>query len=365
MLGGSPMFNRLKVTPEAIDAIKNFSAPQGELAFGKVMCPVMIVSDFDNGEWGPLEMLPYGPISLDPTTKVLHYGQEIFEGMKGYRTGGKGPFLFRPDQNFERFNFSARRMGMPEVPEDLFMDAVKGMTSYCADFIPKRSGESLYIRPFMFATEEHLGIKPAGKMKFMVIASPSGAYISADYVKVKIEKNYTRACPGGTGNAKTGGNYAGSLVAAVEAGKQGFHQTLWLDGLHKKYIEELSGMNFFAFVDNKLYTPALTDTILNGITRSSIMTLAKDLGKTVVEEQMDINWLLEKINDGSCTEAFMCGTASIVVPIAEFGDDKGNKWVLPNNNGPVAFSIKETLLGLQEGRLEDKYGWVIPVEVTH
>lgn len=359
------MFNRLNVTPEAIDAIKNFSAPQGELAFGKVMCPVMIVSDFDNGEWGALEMLPYGPISLDPTTKVLHYGQEIFEGMKGYRTGGKGPFLFRPDQNFERFNFSARRMGMPEVPEDLFMDAVKGITSYCANFIPKRSGESLYIRPFMFATEEHLGIKPAGKMKFMVIASPSGAYISADYVKVKIEKNYTRACPGGTGNAKTGGNYAGSLVAAVEAGKQGFHQTLWLDGLHKKYIEELSGMNFFAFVDNKLYTPALTDTILNGITRASIMTLAKDLGKTVVEEQMDINWLLEKINDGSCTEAFMCGTASIVVPIAEFGDDKGNKWALPNNNGPVAFSIKETLLGLQEGRLEDKYGWVIPVEVTH
>lgn len=356
------MFNRLKVTEEAKEAIENFTLPSGEMGFGKIMCPVMIVCDFENGEWGELEMIPYGPISLDPTTKVLHYGQEIFEGMKGYRTGGKGPFLFRPDKNFQRFNFSARRMGMPEVPEDVFMESVKGITSYCADFIPRRSGESLYIRPFMFATEEHLGIKPAGKMKFMVIASPSGAYLSSDYVKVKIERKYARACPGGTGNAKTGGNYAGGLLAAVNATKQGFHQSLWLDGFTKKNIEELSGMNFFAFIDNKLYTPKITDTILDGITRDSIITLARDLGKTVVEETMEIDWLLSKINEGTCTEAFMCGTASIVVPIAEFGDDTGASWVLPNNKGPVAFSIRETLLGLQEGRLEDKYGWVVKVD---
>lgn len=355
------MYQHLKILPEALDRLEQFSMPE-DISFGKVLCPVMVECDFRNGEWGPLELKPYAPITLDPTCKVLHYGQEIFEGMKAYRVKGKGPFLFRPEENWKRFNFSAERMGMEEIPLELFMEGVKGITDKCRDFIPNQTGESLYIRPFMFATDEHLGIKPSETFKFMIVASPSGAYITADHVRVQIQRDFARACPGGTGRAKTGGNYAGSLKASIQAQKLGFHQTLWLDAIEKKYVEELSGMNFFAVIDGKLHTPKLTDTILDGITRKSLIKLANSKGLQVIEENIDINELIKKIEDKSCSECFMCGTASIIVPIAEICETKGKSYPLTYSQGEISKTLRETLLGIQEGRLEDQEGWVIPLE---
>ena len=191
---------KITISNQARDALNNFTLPE-ELGFGRVLAPVMAVADFKNGEWSDLEIIPYGPISMQPTSKVLHYGQEIFEGLKAYRIGGKGPFLFRPDQNAKRFNFSARRMAMPDVPEDIFVEGIKEFTKLCTNIIPRRSGESLYLRPFMFSTEEALGIKPSESFKFMIVASPSGSYFSGGTISVLIERGAVRACPGGTGNS--------------------------------------------------------------------------------------------------------------------------------------------------------------------
>ena len=266
--------NNIKIDPAISLAIKNFNLPEN-LGFGHVMAPVMASCSYENGKWGPLEVIPYGPISMYPNAKVLHYAQEIFEGMKAYRVGGKGPYIFRPEQNHLRFNLSAERMAMPHIPLELFMKACLEVTAYSADFVPRRSGESLYLRPFMFATEEALGIKPSEKFRFMVIASPSGSYFSSGGLSVLIERHGARAFPGGTGFAKAGGNYAASLLAAIKTKQLGFVQTLWLDGRDKKYIEEMSGMNFFAVINGELHTPEINDSILEGITRKSIIILQK------------------------------------------------------------------------------------------
>ena len=351
------MYKHLQTSPEAILAIENFNLPSS-FDFGKVICPVMIVCDFKNGEWGALNMIPYQTISLDPTCKVFHYGQEIFEGMKAYGVEDKGPFLFRPEENWSRFNLSAERMGMAEIPKDIFIEAVSGLADYNRDFIPNNIGESLYLRPFMIATDNHLGIRPSITFKFMVLASPSAEYITSDYVKVHIQREYARACPGGTGRAKTGGNYAGSLKASMEANKLGFHQTLWLDALHKESIEELSGMNFFAVIDGVVHTPKLTETILDGITRRCLIKIAQNLGYEIKESHMKISELLKQIEDKSCTECFMCGTASIIVPIAELCETDGTSYSLTYSKGQVAKQLRETLLGIQEGRLEDTEAWV-------
>ena len=351
------MYKHLHTTPEAKIAIESFKLPE-TFEFGKVLCPIMAVCDFKNGEWGTLEIIPYQAITLDPTCKVLHYGQEIFEGMKAYKVEGKGPFLFRPEENWARFNQSAERMGMPEISKSLFMESVLGMSDLNRNFIPSSSGESLYLRPFMFATDNHLGIKPSETFKYLVLASPSGEYITADYVKVHIQRDYARACPGGTGRAKTGGNYAGSLKASMEATKLGFHQTLWLDALHKESIEELSGMNFFAVINGVLHTPQLTDTILNGITRKSLIKLAQNLGYKVVESDLKITELITQIENKSCSECFMCGTASIIVPIAELCETDGKSYALTYNKGQVSKQLRKALLGIQEGIIEDTEAWV-------
>jgi branched-chain amino acid aminotransferase len=351
----------IKIDPNALEAIKNFKLPD-EIGFGSTLVPIMAVSDYENGVWSPLELLPYAPLVMDPTCKVLHYGQEIFEGMKAYHYEGTGPYLFRPEMNAKRFNVSAKRMAMAEVPEELYLEAVRNVVGHSKEFIPTNSGESLYIRPFMFATENSLGIKPSEKFKFMVIASPSGSYFKSGSLKVLVEREHIRACPGGMGFAKTGGNYAGSLVSALKAKDLGFEQTLWLDAVEKKYVEEMSGMNFFAVINNTIVTPKIEDTILDGITRNSLMQLARDLGYEVVEQKLDIDTLLNAIEDGSCSECFSCGTAAIITPIGSLGDESGKMWNLKNPVGPVGKNLKETLLSLQEGRLEDKHGWREEVE---
>lgn len=346
----------LKINELTQKAIDNFNLPK-DLGFGQVMAPVMVQWTYKEGKWQDLKLLPYGPISLSPTAKVLHYAQEIFEGLKAYKVDGLGPYLFRPLENAKRFNLSAARMAMPLIDPLAFVDIVKEYAQLNAAFIPTQSGQSLYIRPFMFANEAGLGIKPAGEFLFMVIASPSGAYISGESMKVLIQRKEVRAISGGTGHAKTGGNYARSLKSSLEAQELGLNQTLWLDGRHRRYIEELSGMNFFAVINGELHTPLLTDTILKGITRESIIQLAKDEGLRVREVQMDIGELIEQIKTNQCSEAFACGTAAIITPIALLSEDNKEHYKLPQEQGPIGQKLRSKLLQLQEGKSADPYGW--------
>jgi branched-chain amino acid aminotransferase len=350
------------IDPKIHDSIANFHLPE-TLGFGTIMAPIMASCEYDNGKWGDLSIVPYGPITMYPTAKVLHYAQEIFEGMKAYRVKGEGPFIFRPEENHLRFNRSAERMAMPHIPREIFQQAVFDVVAYAANFIPRRSGESLYIRPFMFATEETLGIKPSEKFKFMVIASPSASYFtSGNNLSVLIERDSSRAFPGGTGFAKAGGNYAASLLSSIKAKNLGFVQTLWLDGREKKYIEEMSGMNFFAVINNVLTTPLLNDTILDGITRKSILQLAKNLNIEVEEVKLDIEYLIAKINSGECSEAFACGTAAIITPIDYLAEESGERYPLRNPNGPIANKLRDLLLAIQEGREKDINNWVHKIE---
>ncbi|MFZ9000595.1 MAG: branched-chain amino acid aminotransferase [Bacteriovoracaceae bacterium] len=351
----------MNITQEAKDAISNFKLPE-EVGFGQVLAPVMAICDYDNGKWGDLQIVPYGPINLFPTAKVFHYAQEIFEGMKAYKADGKGPFLFRPLENFNRFNFSAKRMAIPEISEEIFMGAVNTIVSLCGDFIPEKAGSSLYIRPFTFATEENLGIKPSQKFKFMVVASPSATYYSAGAMSVLIQREMVRAFPGGTGAAKTGGNYAGSLLSNVDAAQMGYMNSLWLDAKEHSYIEELSGMNFFAVYGNELVTPPVSDTILDGITRKSLVDLAELNGMQVTIRKIHIDELLEDIKAKRCTEAFACGTAAIITPIEYFGDKNGEKYTFDKAPGEVSMQLRNMLLDIQEGRKQGPEGWVIKID---
>jgi branched-chain amino acid aminotransferase len=316
---------------------------------------------YENEKWGDLEILPYGPIQMAPNAKVLHYAQEIFEGMKAYRVQEKGPYIFRPEENFLRFNRSADRMAMPHITQDIFLKSVIEVTALCAQFVPRRTGESLYLRPFMFASEEALGIKPSDQFRFMVIASPSGSYFSGNVLSVLIERESSRAYPGGTGFAKAGGNYAGSLLSAVKAKQLGCQQTLWLDARDKKYVEEMSGMNFFAVINGVLHTPKISDTILDGITRKSLIVLAKDLGCDVIEGNIEIEQLLKQIKNGECSEAFACGTAAIINSIDNLAEENGVLYPLKDPKRKLATMLKAKLLAIQEGRDEDKHHWITKV----
>lgn len=352
----------IQIGTKALKAIEEFELPK-EIGFGKVMAPVMAVCDYKDGQWGELRIEPYAPLQIYPVSKVLHYGQEIFEGLKAYKAEGQGPFLFRPDQNAKRFNTSAARMAMPEIDESIFLEAVKTITALCSSYIPENSGESLYLRPFMFATEESLGIKPSNQFKFMVLASPSGSYFSASSLKVLIERQAARACPGGTGAAKTGGNYAASLISAQKVAKLGLTQTLWLDSNEQKFIEEMSGMNFFAVIEGKLVTPRLTDTILDGITRKSIIQLAQEENLEVEERAFEVSELTQTVREGRCTEAFSCGTAAIITPIASLHEENGEVFELSEKSGPVSQKLRQALLDIQEGRRKGPEGWVVRVEL--
>jgi branched-chain amino acid aminotransferase len=351
----------LHIEPQAFPAIEKFKMPTGDIGFGTVKSPIMIAAEYHKGNWGPLVMKPYGPIELDPSCKVLHYAQTIFEGLKAYKQPGQYPNLFRPKENWRRFNLSAKRMAMPEVPIDYFMTAVKSITHYSAPFIPTKSGESLYIRPFMFATQIHVGIKPSESYLFLTFASPSASYFSGASVKVLVQRNMARAFPGGTGMAKCGGNYAASLLSSEAAYQKGYQQTLWLDGIEKKYVEEMSGMNFCCVINGEIHTPKLTDTILAGITRDTILKLAPTLGYKVHESKLEIDELLKLIKKGECTEAFCCGTAAILTPIESLNEEDGTEYKLAKPQGQISLNLRETLLNIQEGRIKDQFNWVVQV----
>ncbi|WP_309752733.1 branched-chain amino acid aminotransferase [Novosphingobium sp.] len=329
--------------------------------FGARFTDHMVVIEYSEEHgWHGATVQPYGPIALDPASSVLHYAQEIFEGLKAYRHPDGSMALFRPTANAARFNASARRLAMPELPEDLFIAAINALVLADRDWFPTVEGGSLYLRPFMIATEAFLGVRPAKAYKFIVIASPAGNYFKSGASAVSIwVSDYTRAAPGGTGAAKCGGNYAASLVPTAEAFAKGHDQVLFLDAAERKWIEELGGMNlFFAFADGSLLTPPLTGTILAGITRDSLIRLARDEGLTVREEPYSLDQWRADAASGQLVEAFACGTAAVVTPVGQVAGRDGSFEIGGGGPGQLTGKLKARLTAIQRGEAPDPHQWV-------
>ena len=328
--------------------------------FGRVFSDHMVTIRYHESQgWHDARIEPRAPIPMDPASAVLHYAQEVFEGLKAYRTADGGATLFRPQENARRFQQSAERLAMPILPEALFLEAIDQLVKVDRDWIPGGDG-SLYIRPFMFANEIFLGVKPSSDYLFIVIASSVGAYFKSatDAVSVWVSQEYTRAAPGGTGAAKCGGNYAASLLAQAEASKHGCDQVVFLDAAERKWIEELGGMNvFFVFDDGSLSTPPL-GTILPGITRDSIIALSRDAGKRVREEPYSIEQWRADAASGKLKEAFACGTAAVISPIGKVCSASGDFLIAGGVAGPVAMGLRKKLVDIQYGRAPDPHEWV-------
>lgn len=328
--------------------------------FGRVFTDHMATVSYTEGRgWHDAKVMPYGPLSLDPASSVLHYAQEIFEGLKAYRTPEGSVVMFRPDANARRFRDSAARMAMAELPEELFVGAIEALVRADRDWVPSGEGQSLYLRPFMISNDVFLGVKPASEYLFCVIACPVGAYFGGGCVSVWVSETYTRAAPGGTGAAKCGGNYAASLQAQAESKREGCDQVLFLDSREQRYVEEMGGMNV-VFVDgDTLVTPPLGGTILPGITRDTLLTLARARGLKVEERPLPIDEVFEKAASGQFSEAFACGTAAVISPIGKLrrptGEAVFGDGVTP---GALSLSLKDELVGLQTGRGNDANGWV-------
>jgi branched-chain amino acid aminotransferase len=324
---------------------------------------VVIPYQQDSG-WGKGTLKPYGPLQLDPAASVLHYGQAIFEGFKAFRQPDGGVAFFRPDANARRFQGSARRMAMPEIPEGLFIAAASVLARHERDWVPSGEGESLYIRPLMIATEPALGVRPARQYLFILFGSPSGSYFTAGIkpVSVWVSEDYVRAAIGGTGDVKCAGNYAASLLAQEQAITHGCEQVVWLDAVERQSVEEMGGMNlFFVFKEGKktvLATPRLTGTLLPGVTRDSLLRLAPDLGYVAEERTITLEQWKDSVRSGHMTEAFACGTAAVITPIGVLKDRQGDLVIGGGETGPVATHLRQTLLDIQRGRAADQYGWV-------
>lgn len=343
---------------------KQKPAPGTQLGFGTVVTDHMFVMNYTEGKgWHDARVEPYSNISLAPSAMCYHYGQTTFEGLKAYKDENDKVFLFRPDKNGDRISLSNERICMPTIPTDDFVQAVKAVVEVDKDWIPTGEGESLYIRPFVIGTDEFLGVAPSKTYLFIIILSPSGAYYSSGLapVGIWIEDEYVRAVKGGMGFAKTGGNYAASLIAQVKAHDSGYSQVLWLDGVDRKYIEEVGAMNIFFKIAGKIVTPMINGSILPGITRDSIITLCKDKGLEVEERRVSVDELVDAAKDGTLEEVFGTGTAAVISPVGKlrYADDV----MLINNNeiGPVTQDLYDTLTGIQLGKCEDKYGWRVEV----
>ena len=332
--------------------------------FGTTFTDHMVVIDYDaeKGGWHSAAVGPREPIALDPAAAVLHYAQEIFEGMKAYTHPDGSIALFRPEENARRFNDSARRMAMPELPADLFLEAIRQLASKDRGWMPEGDGSALYLRPFMFASEAFLGVRPARQYKFVLIACPVGGYFKSGNAAVRIwvSRDYVRAAPGGTGAAKTGGNYAASLVPQAEGIEHGCQQVVFLDAVERKWIEELGGMNlFFVFSDGRVITPPLTGTILPGITRASLMELMADEGLSVIEQPYCIDEWRADAESGKLTETLACGTAAVVTSIGEVVDGDVRFTIGDGSPGPIAETMRDRLTAIQRGRAPDERGWIV------
>ena len=334
------------------------------LGFGKKFSDHMFIMEYKEGEgWKNPRIVPFGNISLNPASTVFHYGAEIFEGMKAYRTPEGKIQLFRPYENAKRMNNSAERICLPEIPEEDFVQALEALVKIDADWVPHEPETSLYLRPFTIANDPFLGVHPASEAIFMIIASPVGSYYAEGLnpVSIMIETEDVRAVRGGTGYAKCGGNYGASLRAGKRAEEKGYSQVLWLDGVERKYIEEVGAMNVMFMVGDEIVTPALTGSILPGITRKSCIELLRSRGYKVTERQFSLEELKEACANGTLKEAWGCGTAAVVSPIGKLviGDES---YIINNNEiGAVTQELYDTLTGIQWGKIEDTFGWVYPV----
>ena len=336
-----------------------------KLGFGKIFTDHMFVMNYTEGKgWHDARIVPYGDISISPSAMVFHYGQEMFEGMKAYRDENDNVFLFRPDMNAKRTNATNERLCIPELPVDMFVEAVKAVVDIDRDWIPTDEGTSLYIRPFIFATDEFLGVAPSKTYLFMIILSPSGAYYESglEPVGIWIEDEYVRAVKGGMGFAKTGGNYAASLKAQVKAHDEGYSQVLWLDGVERKYIEEDGAMNIFFKIAGKVVTPMLNGSILPGITRDSIINVCKSWGLEVEERRVSVDELVAAAQDGTLEEVFGTGTAAVVSPVNKLRYGNEVMKIGDGSIGTLTQKLYDELTGIQWGKREDPYGWRVLVK---
>ena len=339
--------------------------PDDKLGFGSVFTDHMFVMDWSSEKgWYDPRIVPYGPIPVSPALNVLHYGQSVFEGMKAYNANGEA-VLFRPEQNFRRLNNSSDRIALPQLDEEFALAALKKLISIDKDWIPKSEGTSLYVRPFLYGSEEALGVHPNHEVKFIIILSPSGSYFKAGLQpnKIFVEHEYVRAVRGGFGFAKTAGNYAGSLKGQKKAQELGYSQSLWLDGVEQKYIEEGGAMNIFFKIDGTFVTPELNGSILPGITRASVLELLKSLGEKVEERKLSLEEVYEAYDNGKLEEVFLCGTAAVIAPVGElFDGTKKLELIKDDKPGEWTQKIYNLLTGIQLGKVEDKFGWVVKVE---
>jgi branched-chain amino acid aminotransferase len=340
------------------ESLAAFRLPE-TLGFGLVPAPVMYSATFENGRWANRELLPYGPIEILPGARALHFAEQAFEGMKAYRVGRPRANLFRARDNCARFYRSATRVAMSPVPEEVFLEGIHVVVGACTPLVPDQSGRSLYVRPFIFGTEPGYAVRASKTARFMVIANPSEAYALGP-MKILIEREQVRAAAGGLGSVKAGANYAASLLASTRAVERGYTVALWLDPITRENIEELSGMNVFAVIGEELHTPLLNDSILPGVTRDSLITLARDAGWQVVERKIPIASLLKQIKTGECSEVFACGTAAIVAPVSVIADTDGREY-RPASLDQRARILREQLLAIQERRAPDPYGWTTEV----
>lgn len=355
------MSDAITISVEHIQISKLSQVDFNHLGFGKYFSDHMLEADYEDGEWKNVRIRPYQTLQFLPALCVLHYAQTIFEGLKAHKDEEGNVFIFRPHENFKRFNRSAERLAMPQVPEELFIGGMKQLVNVDKDFIPSGYDESLYIRPFMFATEETLGVKEAKTYKFLIITGPVGSYFSAP-ARIYVEEKYTRAAPGGTGFTKAGANYAMSLASSAEARKHGYDQVLWMDAFEHKYVQEVGAMNIFFIIGDKIVTPDLTDgTILGGITRLSLIQLFKDAGHEVEERRISIDELIEAYKAGQLKEVFGCGTAATISHVKEL---KYKDFIMTFDPEAMTISgnMKKYLLDYKENKLGDKYKWMEKVD---
>jgi branched-chain amino acid aminotransferase len=330
-----------------------------DIPFGKYFTDHMLEADFENGEWKNIEIKPYQPLLLEPSTSALHYGQAIFEGMKAFRNEKGEAFIFRPYENLKRFNVSAQRMNMPEISEEFFVEGMRQLIELDKNWIPAKKDHSLYIRPLMFAADTQLGVRPSDTYKFLIILSPAGPYFSVP-MKIAVEEKYTRAAPGGVGFAKNAGNYGGSMLPATKAKQKGYDQVLWTDAFEHKWLQEVGMMNVGFIIHNIFITPMLEETILKGVTRDSVLSILKDMGVKTEERKINIDEVLDAYKNGSLTEVFGMGTAAVISFIEEL-KYKDVIMKFDTKRFSIAKRLKQKLNGIREGKEEDVYGWMFKV----
>ena len=334
---------------------------EDNLGFGQVKTDRMFTASFKDGSWKDLQIKKYSPIVLDPTAVCFHYGQTIFEGQKAFKTHEGHINLFRPEKNIARFNLSAKRMMMPEIDPEIYFVGLKKLIIFEKDWAPKSEGSTIYIRPAMIGTEPSIGLRASNEYLFFIVLLPSKAYYP-DIMKIYVSEEYIRSAPGGMGSAKTGGNYGGSLFVGHIAKQKGFHAVLWLDAIHRRYVEEVGAMNIFFVLDDVVYTtPTDSNTIVHGITRDSAITILRDFGYTVKEESLAIEDVVKGIKSGSLTESFGTGTAASIAPVGSLYYQENDYIINDFVKGPITKKLTKKLLDIQYGRISDPYGWIVRV----